>query len=119
LKHPKICPQHGEIEQDHVVSGYEYSKDEYIVVSPEELDGLRSEKDKTISIDRFVPPEIIDPIYHTGATYYVIPDGAVGTKPYAMLRRTMLDRGFMPSLALCFSAKSTLSYSGRCLSCWQ
>lgn len=93
LKHPKICPEHGEIEQDHVVSGYEFSKGEYIVVSPEELDRLRSAEDKTISIDRFVPPETIDPIYHTGATYYVIPDGAVGTKPYAMLRRTMLDKG--------------------------
>src|SRR5690606_12728638 len=33
----------------------------------------------------------IDPVYHSGKTYYLVPDGPVGQKPYALLRRSMAE----------------------------
>src|SRR5262249_49577931 len=34
----------------------------------------------------FAAPEAVDPIYHSGQTYYLAPDGAMGNKPYVLIR---------------------------------
>jgi DNA end-binding protein Ku len=91
IRYQKTCPIHGEVSNDEIVSGYEFAKGQYVVIDPDELDKLRSESDKSISVDRFVPADRIDPVYHSGKTYYLVPDGPVGQKPYALLRDTMAD----------------------------
>ena len=75
------------------VSGYEYARGQSVVVDPEELDRLRPERERAITIDAFVAPERIDPVYHAGKTYYLVPDGPAGGKPYALLHRAMTDLG--------------------------
>lgn len=91
IRYQKVCPTHGEVKQDAIVSGYEYAKDQYVVVDPEELDKLRPESEKAIQIDTFVPPETVDPAYFAGKTYYLVPDGPVAFKPYALLVQGMKD----------------------------
>ena len=34
IRYVKVCPQHGEIPTSEIVSGYEVSKDEYVVIQP-------------------------------------------------------------------------------------
>ena len=53
---------------------------------------LRSERDKSINIDRFVDPSTIDPAYFAGKTYYLLPNGPPGQQPYALLHRAMVDQ---------------------------
>lgn len=89
VQYKKTCPEHGEIANDEIISGYEYSKGNYVVVDPSEIDKLRTENDKSIHIDGFLDPSEIDPVYISGRTYYLIPDGPVGQKPYALLRTVM------------------------------
>jgi DNA end-binding protein Ku len=91
INYKKTCPIHGEVPNDQIVSGYEYSKGQYVIVDPSELDKLRSEDEKAINIDVFIKPEDLDPIYSTGRTYYLIPDGPVGQKPYAVLHDAMVE----------------------------
>ena len=89
IKYQKTCPIHGEVKQEDIVSGYEYSKGQYVVVDPDEIDKLRTEDDKAIKIDTFVDPKEIDPVYLTGRTYYLVPDGPIGIRPYAVLLEGM------------------------------
>lgn len=91
IRYKKTCPIHGEVPNDEIVMGYEYAKDQYAVIDPDELDTLRSEADRSINIDRFVKPSEIDPIYFAGKSYYLTPDGRAGEKPYALLHRAMVD----------------------------
>ena len=93
IRYQKICPIHGEVSNDEIVSGYQYAKDQYVVVDPEELNGLRSETNRAIEITTFTSPDQVDPIYFDGRTYYLLPDGPVGRQPYAVLRQAMADSG--------------------------
>lgn len=91
IKYQKACPEHGEVRKEEIVSGYEYQKGQYVVVDPAELQKIRPQSDKTIRIDGFIGDDEVDELYLAGRTYYLLPDGAVGQKPYALLHRAMLD----------------------------
>ncbi len=93
IKHVKTCPIHGEVTNDEIVSGYEFAKDQYVVVDPAELEELRAAGDKSITIDTFIRPDQLDPLYESGRVYYLLPDGAVGQKPYALIHRVMQAEG--------------------------
>jgi DNA end-binding protein Ku len=92
IRYLKSCPEHGELKNEEIVKGYEYAKGEYVIIDENEMDKLRTESDHSLKIDGFIDSATVDPIYHTGKTYYLVPDGAVGQKPYALLLRAMTDR---------------------------
>lgn len=56
IHYVKTCPVHGEVSKDEIVSGYEYKKDHYVEFDKEELDKMRSEDDKVITIDALLRP---------------------------------------------------------------
>lgn len=89
IRYQKTCPIHGEVSNDEIVSGYEYSKGQYVVIDPAEIEKLRPKGDKSIEIDKFIPEDALDPIYDAGRVYYLVPDGPIGQKPYALLRDSM------------------------------
>jgi DNA end-binding protein Ku len=91
IRYKKVCPVHGEVTNSEIVSGYEYSKGRYVLIEPDELDRLRTDADRAINIDTFVEPGQIDPVYFDGRDYYLVPDGPVGQKPYAVLHRGMSE----------------------------
>ncbi len=90
IKYQKTCPTHGEVKSDQIVSGYEYSKDQYVIIDPDEVKKFRKESDKSVEIEGFIDRDQIDPKYFSGRTYYFLPDGPVGQKPYQLLRQVML-----------------------------
>jgi DNA end-binding protein Ku len=89
IKYKKICPVHGEVPKEEIVSGYEYAKGQYVIIDPEELARLRKRGEREITIDAVVAPSAIDPLYYTDKSYYLVPDGAVGQKPYALLQQAL------------------------------
>jgi DNA end-binding protein Ku len=91
IRYKKVCPVHGEVTNDEIVSGYEYAKDQYAIVDPEEIKKLRP-RDKQISIATFVAPKAIDPIYFADSVYYLLPDGDAAAKSYAVLHQSMVDQ---------------------------
>ncbi len=93
VRYKKVCPEHGELKQSDIVSGYEYTKDSYVIIDPDELAKIRSQSDRSISVEGFVKSEEVDPIFHAGKTYYLLPDGVAGNRPYALLARGMSEAG--------------------------
>ncbi|MEN3272257.1 MAG: end-binding protein Ku [Actinomycetota bacterium] len=80
-----------EVPYEAIVKGYELSPDRYVLIEPEELDGLDPEATHTIDIEEFVRLDEIDPIFYDAA-YYVAP--VKGTeKPYALLVKAMEEEG--------------------------
>jgi DNA end-binding protein Ku len=91
VRYKKVCPEHGELKSDDIVSGYEHAKDSYVVVDDEELGKLRTKSDRAVHIDGFVDPAAIDARFHAGRTYYLVPDGTAGNRPYALLCQGMRE----------------------------
>jgi DNA end-binding protein Ku len=85
IRYQKVCPVHGVVSNDEIVSGYEQRKGKYIEIDPDELDALRSQRERALTIDAFVSPETIDPLYFDGRMYYLLPDGAASQEPYAVI----------------------------------
>src|SRR5262245_46889460 len=64
LKQQYICSKDGEIvERDDMVKGYEYSKDQYVIFTADELKTFEEKSTGTIDIAEFVPAETVDPVY--------------------------------------------------------
>jgi DNA end-binding protein Ku len=93
IRYVKTCPIHGEVSSADIVLGYEYAKDQYVVVDPEELDQLRDTSERAISVDSFLRPEAVDPAFFSGRTYYLVPDGEIGQKPYELIHDAMVAEG--------------------------
>lgn len=91
IKYSKVCPIHGELKSDEIVSGYEFADDQYAIIDPEEVAKLRSKSDRTIEIDAFISDKRIDARYYSGRTMYLTPDGAIGAKPYVMLHQLLAE----------------------------
>ncbi len=108
VRYLKVCPEHGELKSDEIVSGYEYGKDQYVIIEPDEIKQLRTQSDKSINIDGFVEPEKIDPIYHAGKNYYLVPDGVAGKKPFALLHRGMVEKGLCAIAQIVLSGRQQL-----------
>lgn len=92
IRYKKVCPIHGEVPNDEIVSGYEAAKGEHVVLQSGEIKALREREDKAIRIDTFVPPGAIDPLYFSGRTYYLVPHGQPGQHPFAILHRVMEEQ---------------------------
>jgi DNA end-binding protein Ku len=108
VRYKKVCPEHGELKQSEIVSGYEYAKDQYVVIDPQELMRLRPESDKAVRIDGFVGKDEIEERYLAGRTYYLLPDGVAGSKPYALLAKGMADKGVVAIAQIVISGKEQL-----------
>lgn len=91
IRYKKVCPIHGEVPNDEIVPGYQYAKGKYIIVDREKLAELLPENEKAIDIDTFIHPDDLDPVYFEGRSYYLVPDGRVAEKPFAVLQKVMAD----------------------------
>ena len=90
IKQQRYCPYDEKvIDWGDVERGYEYSKDQYIVLDEEDFDNVPVRTTKAIDISAFVGLEEVDPQYYE-RSYYVEPED-VGKKPYALLMRTLQE----------------------------
>jgi DNA end-binding protein Ku len=89
IHYAKMCPVHGEVPNDEIVSGYEHKKGKYVEIDPEELDALRTKSERALIIDAFVTPDTIDPLYFDGRNYYLIPVDATAEEPYQVIAHAM------------------------------
>lgn len=79
-----------EVDSSAIVKGYEYAKGQYVVITDDELERIKTERDRAIRILHFAPPETIPSVYFD-KSYLCAPDGS--DKAYELLRRAMLDEG--------------------------
>jgi DNA end-binding protein Ku len=105
IRYEKTCPIHGPVDNSEIVSGYEYARGKYVEISDEELDDLRTEKEKSLTIDNFVQPEEVDPIYYDGRMYYLAPQGDQALEPYAVFLAALAKQGRVGVGTVVFSGR--------------
>lgn len=77
------------IDRSDIVKGYEYEKNEYVVVDPEDLEKIAPPTATVMEILQFVRMQEIDPIF-LETSYYVAPEEAV-SRPYTLLFEAMKE----------------------------
>ena len=92
LKQQYICVKEEVIvPREDTVKGYEFSKDQYVIFTPEELKAMEEAGTHMAEIVEFVPLATVDPVYFDKA-YYLAPDKG-GAKPYALLTSALRESG--------------------------
>jgi DNA end-binding protein Ku len=88
IRMKRTCSVDGdEVEFDHIVKGYEYEKDHYVILTDEDFDAVPVESSRAIDIVQFVDIDEIDPMSYK-KSYYLIPE-ETGAKAYALLREAL------------------------------
>ncbi len=81
------------IPQSEILKGFEYAKDQYVVIDKEDIRKLTPKTGTEMQIVEFVRLAEIDPVYFE-TSYYMSPDGA-GEKAYALLFEGMRETGYV------------------------
>src|SRR5512133_1514292 len=79
------------MQKEEVVKGFEYEKDQYVVVSPDEIKAALPKSTQTIEIEASVDAGQIPSTYYN-KPYYIAP-AAKGAKPYLLLLETLRKTG--------------------------
>jgi DNA end-binding protein Ku len=94
VKQQLYCPADNRvIERSEVVKGYEYRKNEYVVVEPEEIKKIEPKTAKAMEILEFVKVTEVDPVYFE-SSYYLMPEEA-GRRPYALLTKALEESEYV------------------------
>jgi len=89
------CPFHDEvISRGDTVKGFEYARDQYVVMTDEDLASVPLRTVRSIEIEKFVPatPRADEPARYVRQAYYVEPE-AIARKAYALLRDVLQEEG--------------------------
>jgi DNA end-binding protein Ku len=91
IKNKRWCPTGDhEVVWNEVLRGYEIEKDNFVVLTDEDLQKLPLRTSRSIDIAGFVPEkELPGEIYYQSA-YYLEPE-KVSAKPYALLKKALAD----------------------------
>jgi DNA end-binding protein Ku len=93
LKQQYICPKDNNevVTRDDTVKGYEFAKDQYVVLTAEELKSLEEKATSTIDVLEFVPLATVDREYME-KVYYLGPDKG-GDRAYRLLAAALKETG--------------------------
>jgi DNA end-binding protein Ku len=89
IRYKKTCAHCGkEITADDIVKGFEYDKDQYVVVTDDEIERIKTQKEKSIQILHFAQLNQISPVYYD-KTYQAAPETG-GEKAFELLRAALM-----------------------------
>jgi DNA end-binding protein Ku len=85
------CPEHGEIRRSDTVRGYEWSKDQYVVLEERDFEAVPLKTVRSIEIEQFVVARREDPgARFVKQSYYLEPE-PVGRKAFALLKTVLAE----------------------------
>jgi DNA end-binding protein Ku len=92
LKQQYVSSKDGaKVEKDEMVKGYEFSKGQYVIFSPEELKALEEKSTNAIEVAEFVPAKQVDRVY-VEKSYFLGPDKG-GERAYRLLAEALKQTG--------------------------
>jgi DNA end-binding protein Ku len=108
IRMKRVCSIDGEeVGYEHIVKGYEYEKDRYVILSDEDFEAIPVESSRAIDIQQFVELEEIDPMQYK-KSYYLVPE-ETGAKAYALLREALNRSGKVGIAKVSFRDKEHLA----------
>jgi DNA end-binding protein Ku len=107
IKQQMFCPAcDRKIEYDEIEKGYEYGKDQYVVITKEDLEKLPVPNKNVVEVTSFIKQEEIDPIYYD-KNYYIEPDQAA-KKPFALFMKAMKEKDVVAVASIALRSKQRL-----------
>lgn len=93
LKQQMYDPETGEIvPREKIIKGYEYAKDQYVIVNDDELEKLELATSRSMDISEFVPLDSVDPLYFENG-YFLAPDKGA-ERAYKLLAMALTEARF-------------------------
>src|SRR6202521_5935882 len=100
IQQKRWCPHcEREVANTDIVKGYEFEKGRYVVVDDEDIEKVRVDSTRVISLEKFTDDTAIDPIY-LERPYYLAPDGPVARDAFAVIREGMKGKAGIGKVAL-------------------
>jgi len=107
IRYKKTCAHCGkEVTGSDIIKGFEYDKDKYVIVTDEDFEKIKTEKDKTIQILQFADLDTINPIYYE-KSYHTVPETG-GEKAFELLRTAMKEENKVAIAKTVMGNKETL-----------
>ena len=88
IRYEKVVPGIGPVDTDEILKGFEYEKGNYVLLEPDEIEGVKLESKKTLELTQFVDLHEIDPIYYD-KPYYVVPADDLAEEAFVVLREAL------------------------------
>jgi DNA end-binding protein Ku len=108
IRMKRVCSIDGEeVGYEHIVKGYEYEKDRYVILTDDDFDAIPVESSRAIDIVQFVDLDEIDPMLYK-KSYYLVPE-ETGAKAYALLREALNTAGKVGVAKVSFRDKEHLA----------
>lgn len=107
IRYKKVCASCGkEVSAKDIVKGFEYDDGRYVIISDDDFEKMKTEKDKSISIIHFTDMQSIRPIFYD-KTYHAVPEKG-GEKAYELLRRSMIEENKVAIARTVLGTKETM-----------
>ena len=92
ISYEKVAAGVGPVDKDDIISGYEVSKGEFILLEDREIEAVKIESKKTLELVQFVKADEIDPLYFE-KPYYVAPADDLAEEAFVVLREALRKAG--------------------------
>jgi len=100
IQQKRWCPKcEREVPNTDIVKGFEFEKGRYVIVDEEDIEKVRVDSTRVISLEKFTDDTAIDPIY-LERPYYLAPDGQVARDAFAVIREGMQGKAGIGKVAL-------------------
>lgn len=107
IRYKKVCGHCGEeVKSDDIVKGFEYDKNNYVIITDDDIEKIKTEKDKIMQILHFANLNQISPVYYD-KTYHAVPELG-GEKAFELLRQAMMDEQKIAIAKTVMGTKDTL-----------
>lgn len=85
IHYDKVVEGIGPVDKDEIVKGYEVGKDDYVLLTDEEIEDVKIETKKTLELVQFVDTCSIPPLYFD-KPYYVVPQDELAEDAFRVVR---------------------------------
>ena len=92
IRHQNVSGDDDPLDKEDIVKGYEYSKGEFVMVEPEDIENLRIPSRQTLDIAQFVEKDEVDPTFFE-KPYFVAPDNPSQGEAFAVVRKALQATG--------------------------
>ena len=85
IHYQKVVAGVGPVETDEIMTGFEYTKGNYVLLTEEDIEAVKIETKKTFDLTQFVGACEIEPIYFD-KPYFVVPQDELAEDAYRVVR---------------------------------
>ena len=89
----KKCKKCGKaLTAEEIVKGYQFEPEQYVIVSPEDVEKIKLKSTKVIELEGFIDASEVHPTLYE-SPYFAGPDGLVAAKTYSLLTQALKASG--------------------------